>query len=131
PLLDGLNLTGAPIVPVAEIHLEEGDPGSSGSGEAALPDGPAPHDLFVLIFTSGSTGAPKAVRMTHRRAAAMASGSTWLGRDDVLYSAMPLFHGSALNAIIFPALGSGATIVLRPRFSASQFILDIRRLRAT
>ena len=90
-----------------------------------------PDDLFVLIFTSGSTGAPKAVRMTHGRAAGMAVGSTWLGRDDVLYSAMPLFHGNALNAIVFPALASGATIALRPRFSASQFMPDVRRYGAT
>ncbi len=92
---------------------------------------PKADDLFLLIFTSGSTGAPKAVRMTHRRAAGMAAGSTWLGRDDVLYSAMPLFHGNALNAIVFPALATGATIALRARFSASQFMPDIRRYDAT
>jgi fatty-acyl-CoA synthase len=102
-------------------------------GDAGLPAAcaPGPDDLFVLIFTSGSTGAPKAVKMTHGRAARMAAGSTWITADDVLYSAMPLFHGNALNAIVFPALASGATIALRPRFSASQFMPDVRRYGAT
>ena len=68
-----------------------------------------PDDLFVLIFTSGSTGAPKAVQHDPRSGrAAWRARSTWLGRDDVLYCAMPLFHGNALNAIVFPALATGA-----------------------
>jgi fatty-acyl-CoA synthase len=94
---------------------------------------PAVHadDLWVLIFTSGSTGAPKAVRMTQGRAARAATSSTWSTNDDVLYCAMPLFHGNALNAIVLPALSSGATIALRERFSASQFMPDVRRYGAT
>ncbi len=99
--------------------------------EARTLHGPDADDLFVLIFTSGSTGAPKAVRMTHRRAVRAATSATWLGADDVLYSAMPLFHGNALNAIVLPAVATGATIALRPRFSASQFMPDIRRYDAT
>ena len=127
PLLDGLDLVGVPVV-----RTDDGGwpPHAGGTGDHDRFE-PAPDDLFVLIFTSGSTGAPKAVRMSHGRAARMASGSTWLGRDDVLYCAMPLFHGNALNAIVFPALASGATIALRPRFSASQFMPDVRRYRAT
>ncbi|MGZ4716231.1 MAG: AMP-binding protein [Acidimicrobiales bacterium] len=131
-LLDGLELGDIPIVLVDDGRWlsDAPDPGDA-SEPSEVRGGPTADDLFVLIFTSGSTGAPKAVRMTHGRAAGMAAGSTWLGRDDVLYSAMPLFHGNALNAIVFPALAGGATIVLRPRFSASQFMPDIRRCRAT
>ncbi len=127
PLLDGLDLDGVPVV-----RIDEGEwpPETEPRTDRDRLE-PGPDDLFVLIFTSGSTGAPKAVRMTHGRAARMASGSTWLGRDDVLYCAMPLFHGNALNAIVFPALASGATIALRPRFSASQFMPDVRRYQAT
>ena len=127
PLLDGLHLDGVPVV-----RTDEGEwPPETEPRTDRNRLEPGSDDLFVLIFTSGSTGAPKAVRMTHGRAARMASGSTWLGRDDVLYCAMPLFHGNALNAIVFPALASGATIALRPRFSASQFMPDVRRYRAT
>jgi len=131
PLLDGLD------VGVAEVVRVDADawPGSTGPGGSGPPTSPGPtvtpDDTFVLIFTSGSTGAPKAVRMSHQRAARAAAAGSWVGRDDVLYCAMPLFHGNALNAIVLPALGCGATIALRARFSASAFMPDVRRYGAT
>lgn len=89
-----------------------------------------PESLYYLIFTSGSTGAPKAVRMTQGRAARAAT-RTMFTSDDVVYSAMPLFHGHALSAAVFPSLQSGATLLLRRRFSASAFLPDARRYGAT
>jgi fatty-acyl-CoA synthase len=98
---------------------------------AALPDHrPEPDDLYLLIFTSGSTGAPKAVRFSQGRAA-KAAVRVPFSPDDILYSAMPLFHGNALNSIVFPAWYTGATIALRRRFSASSFLPDIRAVDAT
>ncbi len=94
-----------------------------------LPE-PAPDDLFLLIFTSGSTGGPNAVRMTQGRAARSAARVGFTG-EDVLYCAMPLFHGNALSAAVFPAFASGATLALRRKFSASHFLLDIRETGAT
>jgi fatty-acyl-CoA synthase len=91
---------------------------------------PAPDDLYLLIFTSGSTGGPKAVRMTQGRAA-RAAGSMGFTHDDIIYSAMPLFHGNALSAAVLPALAGGATLVLRRRFSASSFLPDVRDTGAT
>ena len=90
-----------------------------------------PSDTFMLIFTSGSTAAPKAVIMSHGRAAGAANDSTWFGPDDVLYCAMPLFHGNAINAVVLPALSTGAAIALRDRFSASEFMPDVRAYGAT
>jgi fatty-acyl-CoA synthase len=94
------------------------------------PARPLPEDLYLLIFTSGSTGGPKAVRMTQGRAA-RAAASIGFTPDDVLYSAMPLFHGNALSAAVLPAVASGATLVLRRRFSASSFLPDVRATGAT
>jgi fatty-acyl-CoA synthase len=85
----------------------------------------ASDDLYLLLFTSGSSGAPKAVRMTHGRAARVA-GSGICSRHSVVYCAMPLFHGNALAACVFPAMRTGGTIVLRRRFSASAFLDDVR-----
>jgi acyl-CoA synthetase (AMP-forming)/AMP-acid ligase II len=128
-LLDGLDLAGARVVVAHDLRLDPLPDTTAAAPEPLLQ--PAPSDLLLLIFTSGSTGAPKAVRMTHGRAARAAVGSVWFTSDDVLYCAMPLFHGNALNAIVLPALSTGATIALRNRFSASQFVPDLKRYGAT
>ncbi len=89
-------------------------------------DHPTPDDLLLLLFTSGSSGAPKAVLATQGRVALAASAAMGFRPDNVLYCAMPLFHGNALMSSLFPALGSGASIVLKRRFSASAFLPDVR-----
>ena len=44
---------------------------------------------------------------------------------------MPLFHGNALMALWGPAVMVGAAIAVRPRFSTSAFLDDVRRFGAT
>jgi fatty-acyl-CoA synthase len=93
-----------------------------------------PSTLYLLLFTSGTTGAPKAVVCTQGRLADIAHRSAQgfgIRRDDVLYEAMPLFHGNAIMANVAPALAVGATIALRERFSASRFAADLVRYNAT
>jgi fatty-acyl-CoA synthase len=125
PLLAGLDL-GAEVRLVDEPRwasdLEPFD-------DLPLPtDLPGADALFLLLFTSGSTGAPKAVQMTQGRAARTASNAAVaFTPDDVLYCSMPLFHGNALMANLFPALVGGSSVVLKPRFSASSFLPDVRR----
>jgi fatty-acyl-CoA synthase len=68
--------------------------------------------------------------MTQGRAARFAARSQFTN-EDVLYSAMPLFHGNALIAAVLPAFASGATIALRRKFSASRFLPDVRQTGAT
>src|SRR4051812_37604478 len=109
--------------------LAESATAVAGGSLAALPE-PDAETLLALLFTSGSTGAPKAVRMTQGRAA-RAVEHAMFSPDDVLYCAMPLYHGNALNANLFPALRSGATIALRRKFSASSFLPDARRYHVT
>jgi len=91
---------------------------------------PEEQDLYLLIFTSGSTGEPKAVRVSHGRAARSAVGVRFRP-DDVLYSAMPMFHGNALFSSVLPAWHVGCRLVLRRRFSASAFLDDVRSHRCT
>ena len=91
-------------------------------------------DLFMLIFTSGTSGEPKAVRCTHEKVAfpgVMLADRFGLGPDDVCYLSMPLFHSNAVMAGWAPAVAAGASIALRRKFSASQFIPDVRRYNAT
>jgi fatty-acyl-CoA synthase len=126
PLLDGLDLGGASVLTVDDQRWVTSVEAARG---AALPtSSPGADDLYLLIFTSGSTGAPKAVQMSQGRAARTAAASaTAFTSDDVLYCAMPLFHGNALLANLFPGMHAGAAVVLRPRFSASAFLPDVRR----
>lgn len=95
---------------------------------------PARLTTLFLLFTSGSTSAPKAVVCSTERMA-MAGVRTASGyglyRDDVHYCSMPLFHGNALMACWAPALATGATLVLRRKFSASNFLNDVRAFGCT
>ncbi|BBY56362.1 long-chain-fatty-acid--CoA ligase FadD17 [Mycolicibacillus koreensis] len=93
-----------------------------------------PDDLFMLIFTSGTGGDPKAVRCTQWKVAhpgRLLSERFGLTPADTCYLAMPLFHSNAIMAGWAPAVAAGASIALRRKFSASQFIADTRRYGAT
>jgi fatty-acyl-CoA synthase len=93
-----------------------------------------PDDLYMLIFTSGTSGEPKAVRVTNDKVAfpgRMLAARFGLGPKDTAYLAMPLFHSNAVMAGWAVAVAAGASIALRRRFSASQFIPDVRRYGAS
>lgn len=134
PLIEDLDTGVAPervfVVDDPAYMADVGIPGARPGPEEV----PGPDALYLLLFTSGSTGAPKAVRVSQGRLAdaglGMATGSGF-GPDDVLYCAMPMFHGNAQNTCIVPAMASGACLVLRPRFSASGFLPDVRRYGVT
>ena len=129
PLQAGLD-TGAVIVP----H-DEGDyrPELRRCAGRPAPAPPAdPRRTLLLLFTSGSTGRPKAVVCSTGRFAAFAQ--YWhmgLGRDDVSYYALPLFHGNALMACWASPLATGGTYALARKFSASRFLDDVIRFKAT
>jgi fatty-acyl-CoA synthase len=109
-----------------------------GVSGAALPDPSVTAidegTLGLLLFTSGTSGAPKACLCSQGRLArigGIVAQMFELTEDDVCYLAMPLFHSNALMAGWAPALAAGATVALRERFSASQFLVDVRRYGVT
>ncbi len=97
---------------------------------APLPENePDENSILFLLFTSGSTSAPKAVVCTNQRMAvtSVRAGQIYgVTSEEVCYCPMPLFHGNALMACWGPALAVGATVILRRKFSASNFMSDIR-----
>lgn len=79
-------------------------------------------DTPLLIgYTSGSTGKPKGVLLTQRAIECNADNSVdmhALTADDVILTTLPLFHVGGLNNQTTPALRTGCTLVLHPRFDA-------------
>jgi fatty-acyl-CoA synthase len=95
---------------------------------------PDPDTIWGLIFTSGTSDAPKAVICTQRRL--MVTGNRMgiimdLRREDVGYVSMPLFHSNALMVGWAPSIVYGAAVGLGRHFSASGWLADVRRYRAT
>jgi steroid-22-oyl-CoA synthetase len=139
-LLEGLSLGVAPdhiLVTGTRAYEEALSQFAASPAARALVSGWAevpPDALFLLIFTSGTTGVPKAVKCTQGRLAgiaAVAAPGYGYTAEDVCYCPMPLFHGNALMALWGPTVKVGAAVAVRPRFSASAFLDDVRRFGAT
>jgi fatty-acyl-CoA synthase len=132
----GARVRAAVAMPVWELDPASGRP--SGAEGAAAPRAelePGGADDFVYIYTSGTTGSVKPCRVSHRKAllAASAFGRLVhrLRADDVLYCPLPLHHASGLLLGLGACLVAGATLALRARFSASQFLADVCRYDAS
>jgi fatty-acyl-CoA synthase len=107
------------------------------SGEApAAADYTAPTlDATALyIYTSGTTGLPKAARVTHYR---LMRWSQWFAGlmdtspEDRMYNCLPLYHSVGGVVAIGALLVAGGSVVIRPRFSVSDFWRDVRDERCT
>ncbi|XP_003987198.2 very long-chain acyl-CoA synthetase [Felis catus] len=87
----------------------------------------------LYIYTSGTTGLPKAAKINHYRlwyGASFATASR-VRKDDVIYTTLPLYHSAALMVGLHGCIVTGATLVLRNKFSASQFWDDCRKYNVT
>jgi fatty-acyl-CoA synthase len=130
----------ATLATVGEVECVNVDSPEWGAEVAAHRDAPVspqaadPADLFMLIYTSGTSGDPKAVRCGQGKVAIAGvtmTGRFDLGPTDVCYVSMPLFHSNAVLVGWAVALACRGSLVLRRKFSASQFLPDIRRYGAT
>jgi acyl-CoA synthetase (AMP-forming)/AMP-acid ligase II len=93
-----------------------------------------PMQPLMIIYTSGTTGLPKGIINTHMKFLAIGfavSSQLGLDADDAGYACMPLFHSNAMFLGFHPAFHVGGSLGVRERFSASQFVPDVRRYGAT
>jgi crotonobetaine/carnitine-CoA ligase len=91
-------------------------------------------DLCAIMYTSGTTGPSKGVMMPNAQCHLFAEcvvNLTRLTDADAYFVATPLYHGNAPLMQVYPALLVGARAVIWPRFSASEWVTQIRRVGAT
>lgn len=85
-------------------------------------------DLCLFVYTSGTTGLPKAARLTQSRVQGMMRSFVppcRITARDRIYICLPLYHGTGGLCGVGQALTTGASIVLRKKFSASAFWDDV------
>lgn len=92
-------------------------------------------DTAMYLFTSGTTGLPKAAVISNRRFLASAGLAHMAGlrctEKDRLYICLPLYHGTGLLVGVGAALCSGAAMFIRRKFSASNFLREVREHNTT
>ena len=87
-----------------------------------------PTDLASIMYTSGTTARPKGVLLTHGNLLHMAhnyAAAYHYTRFDRVLHYFPLYHSNGGIATLYPALLRGATLVMMPKFSVSNFVEQI------
>ncbi len=111
--------------PIDALGAAIGDDANPGVGYEA------PH---LIIYTSGTTGRPKGAVLSQEALFWNAVNSTHLHdltSQDVVLTALPLFHVGGLNNQTLPAFHAGATVVLQPRFEPAATLAAIEAHGAT
>ncbi|XP_038558126.1 very long-chain acyl-CoA synthetase isoform X2 [Micropterus salmoides] len=87
----------------------------------------------VYIYTSGTTGLPKAAVVNQNRlvTALAVLSSNGVTASDVIYLNLPLYHTAGFVIGFVGSIETGSTIILKRKFSASQFWDDCRKNNVT
>ncbi|XP_057657850.1 long-chain fatty acid transport protein 1-like isoform X1 [Diorhabda carinulata] len=91
-------------------------------------------DILLYVYTSGTTGLPKAAKITHSRFIFMACSIynvMELTENDIFYNPLPLYHSSGGVMSLGLCLIFGLTMVVRKKFSASNFWKDCIKYNCT
>ncbi len=91
-------------------------------------------DDLMWLFTSGTTSRPKAVQLTHANAvfSGIFGAQAWkVVPEDRHFIVLPLFHVNGQFISVMPTLTAGATLIMAEQFSASRYMDQARRHRAT
>jgi fatty-acyl-CoA synthase len=89
---------------------------------------PSIEDRALYIYTSGTTGLPKAANISHARVMQWGhwfAGMMGVQSSDRMYNCLPMYHSVGGVQVPGAILVAGGTLVIREKFSASQFWNDI------
>jgi fatty-acyl-CoA synthase len=95
---------------------------------------PAIDATALYIYTSGTTGLPKAAKVSHYR---VMQWSHWFAglmdtqSTDRMFNCLPLYHSVGGVVATGATLAGGGAVVIRARFSVSDFWRDVRDERCT
>jgi fatty-acyl-CoA synthase len=108
------------------------EPALEASSDAPIPAAERPKlttdDRCLYIYTSGTTGLPKAANINHYRVQSIMfafSAAMRMTRDDRIYDCLPLYHTSGGVLAAGAALVAGGSVMIREKFSTSQFWDDV------
>ena len=104
-------LDGARLAPAERVHLTI-------------------EDKALYIYTSGTTGMPKAANVNHYRvmlAACGFAGVMGTRASDRMYDCLPMYHTTGGLVATGALLVAGGSVVIREKFSASEFWDDVVR----
>ena len=91
--------------------------------DAELPDvSVTPDDLMSIVYTSGTTGQPKGCMLPHGyylRVASVPDQVFNLKDDDIIFTALPLFHGAGRMMGVAAALRKGIPLVIEQVFRSN------------
>ena len=85
-------------------------------------------ETALYIYTSGTTGLPKAARVSHFRIMQWShwfAGLLGIEKTDRMYNCLPMYHSIGGVVATCAPLVAGGSVVVRPRFSVSEFWSDI------
>jgi fatty-acyl-CoA synthase len=91
-------------------------------------------DKCFYIYTSGTTGLPKAANMSHQRIQTMMHSFAIAMRStekDRMYVVLPLYHSAGGVCAIGSTLTVGGSVILKRKFSTTQFWEDCVKYQAT
>ncbi len=94
----------------------------------------APRDLATFVYTGGTTGPSKGCMLSHNYHVGLANQIAICWRrtpEDVVWSALPLFHFNAISVCLTGALSCGGRAAVSGKFSVSGFWPEMNRTGAT
>jgi len=116
---------GHDLGPRIDIEIEQKSGAALSKNERRPPN---IEDRALYIYTSGTTGLPKAANISHARV--MQWGHWFAGMmgtqpTDRLYNCLPMYH--SVGGVLSPGaiLVAGGALVIREKFSASNFWSDV------